>query len=190
MLYLSLCLPLQLNTLQELFIFAIFILVQLLFQIIVAIHEAHVLFLSLSSLLLHNLQLLRSDPLRPKFSPKAETLDVVSKLKRLALELSIPILIIVNIPRKPSSRRKELVRGLPQAHHIKHHDAIDGYFDTITTLYQPKYYTEDEGQFIAMQTLAKLTICKSPRISFHQTDFHFVKSIMRFFEVDESYTEV
>lgn len=133
-----------------------------------------------------NLQLLRSDPLGPKFSPKAETLDVVSKLKRLALELSIPILLIVNIPRKPTSRRKELVRGLPQAHHIKHHDAIDGYFDTITTLYQPKYYTEDEGQFIAMQSLAKLTICKSPRTSFHQTDFYFNKRIMRFFEVDES----
>jgi replicative DNA helicase len=133
-----------------------------------------------------NLQLLRSVLLGPNSSPKAETLDVVSKLKRLALELSIPILLIVNIPRKSSSRRKELMRGLPQAHHIKYHDTIDGYFDTITTLYQPKYYTEDEGQFRAMQSLAKLTICKSPRISFHQTDLHFDKRIMRFFEVDES----
>jgi replicative DNA helicase len=133
-----------------------------------------------------HLQLLRSDLLGSKSSPKAETLDVVSKLKRLALELNLPILLIVNIPRKPSSRRKELVRGLPQAHHIKYHDTIDGYFDTITTLYQPKYYTEDEGEFRAMQSLAKLTICKSPRISFHQTDFHFDKKIMRFFEVDES----
>ena len=143
--------------------------------------ENHIGFIAIDSL-----QLLRSPCRGSKSGPKAEILHVVSQLKHVALELNLPILLVVNLPRKPSSRGKELVRGLPLAHHIKYHDAIDGYFDTITTLYQPKYYTEDESQFLAMQSLAKLTICKSPRISFHQTDLHFDKKIMRFIEVDES----
>jgi replicative DNA helicase len=143
--------------------------------------ENHIGFIAIDSL-----QLLRSPSCGCQSSPKAEILDVVSKLKHLALELNLPILLIVNVPRKSSPWRKEHVKGMPLAHHIKYHDTIDGYFDTITTIYQPKYYTEDEGQFRAMQSLAKIIICKSPRISFHQTDFHFDKKIMRFFEVDES----
>ena len=135
-----------------------------------------------------NLQLLRSDPLGPQSSSKVETLDVVSKLKRLALELKIPILLTSNIPSK-SSHHKDVVKGLPLAHHIRHHDAIDGYLDTITTLYQPKYYTQNEGQFISMESLAKLTICKSPCTSFDQVDLHFDKTIMRFFEADQIETE-
>jgi replicative DNA helicase len=146
-------------------------------------HENHIGFIAIDSL-----QLLRSPASGSQTSTKAEILAVVSKLKHFALESNLPILLIVNIPRK-SSRRKDLVKGLPLAHHIKHRDTIDGYLDTITTLYQPKYYTEDEGQFLAMQSLAKLTICKSPRTSFHQIDLHFDKKIMRFFEVDESETE-
>jgi replicative DNA helicase len=142
--------------------------------------ENHIGFIAIDSL-----QLLRSPCRGSRSSPKAEILDVVSKLKQVALELNLPILLVVNLPRKPSSRGKELVRGLPLAHHIKYHDTIDGYFDTITTLYQPKYYTEDEIQFLAMRSLVKLTICKSPRISFHQTDLNFDKRFMRFFELDE-----
>jgi replicative DNA helicase len=134
------------------------------------------------------LQLLRSNAYGTPSNPKDEIIDVVSKLKRLALELNIPILLVTNIPRE-SSRDRDVVKGLPLPRHIKYHDAIDGYIDTITTLYQLNYSDEAteglEARFV-QQSKARLTICKSPRSYFGQVDLEFDKSCMRFFEIDES----
>jgi replicative DNA helicase len=132
-----------------------------------------------------HLQLLRSNPHLAPSSPRTEVIDVISKLKSLAREMNIPILLITKITRKSSSK-KDLVKGLPLAAHINYHDTIDGYLDTITTIYQPKYYCEDLEQFKSSQFLARLTICKSPRTSFDQLDLHFDKKMMRFFEFDHS----
>lgn len=134
------------------------------------------------------LQLLRSNAYGTPSNPKDEIIDVVSKLKRLALELNLPILLVTNIPRE-SSRDRDVVKGLPLPRHIKYHDLVDSYIDTITTLYQLNYSDEGteelEARFV-QQSKARLTICKSPRSYFSQVDLEFDKSCMRFFEIDES----
>lgn len=141
----------------------------------------------ISFITIDRLQLLRSNPYGTPSNSEDEIIDVVSKLKRLALELNIPILLVTNIPRESSGDR-DVVRGLPLPRHIKYHDLIDGYLDTITTLYQLHYHDEETEEFEArfvQQSKARLTICKSSGSYFGQVDLELEKGCMRFFEIDE-----
>ncbi len=112
-----------------------------------------------------------------------EIIDIVSKLKRLALELNVPILLLTGLIREPS-RGKDYIDGLPLAHHIKYHDSINGYLDSIATLYQLKYYAENEEQRASLESKSKLTICKSLQGEIGQIDLCFNKKLMRFFQVE------
>ena len=133
--------------------------------------ENHIGFIAID-----HLQLLRSNT---TITPRvAEFVDIVSKLKRLSLELNVPILLVSGLMRKPPQSKK-IFFGLPLAHHIKFYQSINGYMNSVMTLYRPRYYAESEEEREAVYRQAKLTICKSRNIEFAQISLDFDEINMR-----------
>jgi replicative DNA helicase len=143
--------------------------------------ENHIGFIAID-----HLQLLRSNT--SSTAHDAEIIDIVSKLKRLSLEVNVPILLVTGLMREPPQSKKHFF-GLPLAHHIKHYQSINGYLDSVTTLYLPRYYATHEAERTALYTQAKLTVYRVSKGDSFPINLHFDDHFMRFFEDDDYQNE-
>jgi replicative DNA helicase len=129
-----------------------------------------------------HLHLLRSVFTRAELSREREIVEIVAKIRGLARELNIPILLIANLSRKPESRRRRPA-GMPRLSDIRYYNLIEGLATTVALLYRPKYYAESEEEREACENQAHLIVCKNPIGHTGTITFRFDENLRRFEEI-------
>jgi replicative DNA helicase len=128
-----------------------------------------------------HLHLLRSVFTRAELSREREIVEIVARIRGLARELNIPILLITDLNRRPEySRRRP--SGMPRLTDMRHFNLIEGFATTISILYRPEYYAETEEEREAYENKAQLLVCKNPRGDTGEIHFRFDAGIRRFEE--------
>jgi replicative DNA helicase len=92
-------------------------------------------------LAIDHLQLLRSDSMQAKTSRKRMVAEIMCRLKSLARELHIPILLLAGLNRGPE-RRKGKKYGVPRFTDIRSVKTVGRYADVIGTLHHLPFYRE------------------------------------------------
>ncbi len=128
-----------------------------------------------------HLNLLRSASTAGELSRDREIIEIVARIRVLARELNIPILLIAELTRKPESRRR-IPAGMPRLTDIRQSNLIEGFATTISLLYRPKYYAETKEEHDALENQAQLIVCKNPRGDTGSVHFHFDDTLRRFGE--------
>lgn len=135
-----------------------------------------------------HLHLLRSVFTRVELSREREIVEIVARIRGLARELNIPILLITDLSRRPEYRRHR-PSGMPRLSDMRHFNLIEGFATTISLLYRPEYYAETEEEREAHENQAQLIVCKNPKGNTGSIDFRFDAVIRRFEESEPEWIQ-
>ena len=108
---------------------------------------------------IENLEMLRTHFMRIELSREREAVEIVAKLRGLARELEIPILLIAGLNDGPERRNKRF--GFPKISDLPYSDLIIGLASTVSLLVRPAYYATCEDDRERLKDVAELTLCKN-----------------------------
>lgn len=143
---------------------------------------------NISFIAIDHLHLLRSVFTSVELSREREIVEIVARIRGLARELNIPILLITDLNRRPEYRRR-IPSGMPRLSDMRHFNLIEGFASTITLLYRPKYYAETEEEREAFEEQAHLIVCKNPRGDTGTIYFRFDENLRRFEEIEQEWIQ-
>ena len=106
----------------------------------------------LGLILIDCIQLIEFDPNEKDISRDDELTKIAIKLKKLAIELDVPLLVTSQLEREIEKR----IHKRPMLSDIRETTSLEGFADIITMIYRDEYYdpdTEDRG-------IAELITCK------------------------------
>jgi len=121
------------------------------------------------------LQLLRSTSKRAQDNRQLEIAEISSGIKGLAKELSIPILVLAQLNRKPEER----TGGKPRLSDLRESGSIEQDADLVGLLVRTEYYAEDDEREAAAGE-AELIIAKQRNGPVGDVPLTFLKEFTRF----------
>jgi replicative DNA helicase len=128
-----------------------------------------------------HLHLLRSVITRTELSREREIVEIVARIRSLARELNVPILLIAGMGRQPEYRRRTPA-GMPLAKDVRYFDLIEGFATSISLLYRASYYAETLDEKEALEGKADLNLCKNPNGNTGHIELRFDSTSRRFEE--------
>lgn len=134
-----------------------------------------------------NLQMLRTNFTRIELSREREVVEIVARLRGLARELDIPILLIAGLNNRPEHRKDPM--GLPSIRDMPYHNLIEGLATTVSLLFRPSYYAKTYEDKERMTGKAELILCKNAYGITRDIDLAFDESCGRFEDMSSDWIE-
>lgn len=134
-----------------------------------------------------NLEMLRTNFTRIELSREREVVEIVARLRGLARELDIPILLIAGLNNRPEHRKNPM--GMPSIRDMPYHNLIEGLATTVSLLFRPSYYAETYEDQERTAGTAELILCKNAYGITTDIDLAFDETCSRFENVSPSWIE-
>jgi replicative DNA helicase len=136
---------------------------------------------------IENLEMLRTNFTRIELSREREVVEIVARLRGLARELDIPILLIAGLNKGSGFRNSPM--GFPSISDLPYHNLIQGLAMTVALLYRPSYYAENHEDQERLKGSIKMILCKNSYGITHDIDLTFDESCSRFEDMSPDWIE-
>jgi len=134
---------------------------------------------------IESLDILRTNFTRIELSREREVVEIVAKLRGLARELDIPILLIAGLGNGPENRVDPL--GEPRISDLPYHNLIEGIASTVSLLFRPSYYAASEDDRQRLKGRAELILCKNADGITSDIILEFDESCSRFTDISHQW---